>query len=67
MKNGAEKLRRKNLDAIVINSLKDPGAGFGTDTNKITVEFADGRPAATYPLKSKQAVAADILDILPTL
>lgn len=62
--NGAEKLSRKNLDMIVVNSLADKGAGFGTDTNKVTILFADGRPAATYPLKSKSDVAKDILDAI---
>ena len=59
--NGAGKLRRKNLDMIVVNSLKDAGAGFGTDTNKVTIISADGHKES-YPLKSKDEVAADILD-----
>lgn len=61
--NGAGKLRRKNLDMIVVNSLQDAGAGFGTETNKVTIMAADGRKES-YPLKSKDEVAADILDAI---
>ncbi len=57
------KLRRKGLDAIVLNSLRDKGAGFGTDTNKISMIFADGSEQF-FPLKSKEEVAADILDAI---
>lgn len=63
-----EKLRRKHLDMIVLNSLADAGAGFGTDTNKITLFFADEqRPAEQFPLKDKAAVAADIIDSIESL
>ena len=55
------KMQRKSLDAIVLNSLRDKGAGFGTDTNKISIIFADGTEQS-FPLKSKDAVAADILN-----
>ncbi len=56
----AEKLKKKNLDFIVLNSLEDAGAGFRCDTNKITIlDHAGGVTA--YPLKSKQAVAEDIV------
>ena len=54
------KLNRKNLDMIVMNSLKDKGAGFGHDTNKITIFHKDGSEKA-FPLKSKEALATDIL------
>lgn len=64
IENGREKLRRKNLDMVVVNSLEDAGAGFGTDTNRITIVFADGS-TRSFPLKSKADVAADILDSLP--
>ncbi|WP_106625521.1 bifunctional phosphopantothenoylcysteine decarboxylase/phosphopantothenate--cysteine ligase CoaBC [Bacteroides sp. Marseille-P3684] len=57
-----EKLRRKNLNFIVLNSLRDAGAGFRHDTNKITILDAEGSTA--YPLKSKKEVAADIVDRL---
>ena len=53
------KLRRKNLNFIVLNSLRDAGAGFRHDTNKITILDAEG--ATAYPLKSKKEVAADIV------
>lgn len=65
--NAAEKLRRKSLDCIVVNSLADAGAGFGTDTNKIKIIYADGRADSTFPLKPKPEVAADILDALDNL
>lgn len=55
-----KKLQEKNLDAIVLNSLKDPGAGFGTDTNKVT--FIDKNLTNTpFELKTKAEVALDIL------
>lgn len=60
--NAAEKLARKNLDMIVVNSLADKGAGFGTDTNKITIVTPAG--ATSYELKDKSAVACDILDFI---
>ena len=62
----ADKLRRKNLDFIVLNSLRDSGAGFRCDTNKITIIDAQGETTA-YPLKSKQEVALDIVRKLATL
>ena len=62
----ANKLKRKNLDAIVLNSLRDAGAGFGTDTNKITILSADGS-AKPYPLKTKREVAADVADFISSL
>lgn len=65
--NAYDKIARKNLDMIVLNSLRDKGAGFGTDTNKVTVITRDGQERA-YPLKSKPEVAADIIDcIVPLL
>ena len=62
----ADKLHRKNLDFIVLNSLRDSGAGFRCDTNKITIIDAQGETTA-YPLKSKQEVALDIVRKLATL
>ncbi|MDE6270780.1 MAG: bifunctional phosphopantothenoylcysteine decarboxylase/phosphopantothenate--cysteine ligase CoaBC [Muribaculaceae bacterium] len=59
--NALGKMARKHLDMIVLNSLRDPGAGFGTDTNKVCVLKADGS-RTDYALKSKQDVAADILN-----
>ena len=59
----ADKLKRKNLDFIVLNSLRDAGAGFRCDTNKIPLLNRAGVSKA-FPLKSKQEVAADIVDEL---
>lgn len=61
--NALHKLERKHLDAIVLNSLRDAGAGFGTDTNRVTILTADGQ-TAELPLLSKADVAAAILDTL---
>lgn len=58
--NALGKLRRKNLDFIVLNSLQDEGAGFKGDTNKITILNNKGEKSA-YPLKSKKDVASDII------
>lgn len=57
-----DKLKRKNFDFIVLNSLNDKGAGFRCDTNKITI--IDSSKAEEYPLKTKKEVAADIIDKL---
>lgn len=62
----SDKLKRKNLDFIVLNSLRDAGAGFAHDTNKITIIASDGSEE-TFPLKSKAAVAEDIIDRLAGL
>ena len=59
--NALKKLRKKNLDAIVLNSLKDKGAGFKTKTNKITFIEKDGG-IHPYDLKTKKEVASDIFD-----
>lgn len=56
------KLKKKNFDFIVLNSLRDEGAGFGVDTNKVTIISAEG--AKEYPLKSKHEVAKDIIEEL---
>ena len=60
--NAQSKLERKNFDFIVLNSLNDEGAGFRTDTNKITI--IDKLHETTFPLKSKADVAKDIIDHL---
>ena len=57
-----DKLRRKNLDFIVLNSLRDAGAGFRHDTNKVTI--ISESDIKEYPLKSKTEVAKDIVDEL---
>lgn len=59
-KNALGKLERKNLDMIVLNSLSDEGAGFGTDTNK--VEIITAGSDLSLPLKDKKEVARDITD-----
>lgn len=64
--NGRGKLASKNLDMIVVNSLEDAGAGFGVDTNRVTMLTADGR-RLQGDLKSKDGVAADIFDVIATL
>ena len=61
--NAERKLEKKNLDFIVLNSLRDEGAGFRTDTNKITIIRRD-RSSVPFPLKSKADVAVDIVDEL---
>ena len=60
------KLKRKNFDFIVLNSLKDKGAGFMHDTNKITILHKQGEKHA-YPLKDKRLVAQDIINELVLL
>nr|WP_089319566.1 bifunctional phosphopantothenoylcysteine decarboxylase/phosphopantothenate--cysteine ligase CoaBC [Pontibacter ummariensis] len=60
--NAREKLRKKNLDMIVLNSLNDPGAGFRHDTNKITVIEQDATTA--FELKPKTEVAQDIVNLI---
>ena len=59
--NAIEKLRRKNLDMIVLNSLRDAGAGMMTDTNKVTI-IKKGGEETEYSLKSKAEVARDIIN-----
>lgn len=58
--NALHKMERKNLDAIVLNSLRDKGAGFGVDTNRVTVLRADGN-SLELPLLSKEEVANQII------
>ena len=63
VENAKGKLKRKNLDAIVLNSLQDKGAGFATDTNKITIIGKD-LVLKTFELKSKADVAEDIMEAI---
>ena len=58
-----EKLQKKNADFIVLNSLKDAGAGFGHTTNKITIFGKDGQ-VHEFPLKTKKEVAFDIINLI---
>ena len=60
------KLESKNADLIVLNSLNDDGAGFGVDTNKVTI-FGRGGSEQVYERKPKQQVAADIVDQIEKL
>ena len=60
LENAKSKLERKNLDLIVLNSLKDSGAGFKGDTNK--VQIISSKEVLSFDLKSKPEVASDILD-----
>ncbi len=62
LKNARKKLTKKNFDFIVLNSLNDKGAGFQHNTNKITIVDKNGEQS--YDLKSKEAVAKDIVDYL---
>lgn len=61
--NAVHKLDAKNLDMIVMNSLRDSGAGFGSDTNKVTM-FSHAGIVAEIPLKSKREVAKDIISAI---
>lgn len=62
-RNAADKLQKKNADMIILNSLNDPGAGFGHDTNKITI-FEKGGQQFNFDTKSKNEVAKDIVDTI---
>jgi phosphopantothenoylcysteine decarboxylase/phosphopantothenate--cysteine ligase len=61
VENARSKMERKNLDLIVLNSLKDSGAGFGHDTNRITI-IGKGNFCKEFELKSKREVALDIIN-----
>ncbi len=61
--NALEKLKRKNADMIILNSLKDTNAGFGYDTNKVSVFFTD-ESAVEIQLASKKEVANKIVELI---
>ena len=61
LERAAEKLRRKGVDLLVANDVSEPGSGFGTETNRVTIFAADGS-AEAFPLLSKRAVADLLLD-----
>ena len=63
--NSLKKLKEKNLDLIILNSLNDKGAGFGTDTNKITI-INKNQEKTNFDLKEKSEVAQDILNHIMT-
>lgn len=62
--NARQKALRKNLDMIVLNSLRDPGAGFGTDTNRVTMLHSDSTPAYRSDTLPKDRIADLILDAI---
>jgi len=66
LENARKKLDNKNLDVIVLNSLADAGAGFGHDTNKISILTKAG-DELFYNLKPKHEVAVDIIDVIDKL
>jgi phosphopantothenoylcysteine decarboxylase/phosphopantothenate--cysteine ligase len=59
LEHARQKLQKKNLDMVILNSLQDPGAGFKHDTNKISIVERD--KITTFELKAKTAVAQDIV------
>ena len=63
IQNAIDKIKRKNLDFIVLNSLADKNAGFGVDTNKVTIIDRDNS-LSNYELKTKKEVAKDIVNYL---
>lgn len=63
IQNASLKLNEKNFDFIILNSMKDSGAGFSSDTNKITI-LDGGGEINHFPLKQKNLVAKDIVDFL---
>ena len=63
IQNAIDKIKRKNLDFIVLNSLADKNAGFGVDTNKVTIIDRDDS-LSNYELKTKKEVAKDIVNYL---
>tara|TARA_Y100001980_G_C14556900_1_gene352870 strand:- start:57081 stop:58280 length:1200 start_codon:yes stop_codon:yes gene_type:complete len=64
--NARAKLKKKNLDMIVLNSLNHEGAGFSHDTNKVTI-FKKDNNQISFELKSKDQVAEDLLDVLENM
>lgn len=66
LKNAMAKMERKNLDAIVLNSLAEKGTCFGTDTNRVDYILRDGS-IRKFDLKSKAAVAKDVVDCIVRL
>lgn len=61
IENAKRKIHSKNLDMIVLNMLSDPGAGFGTDTNRVTIITCQGE-TTSLPLMQKSEVAVSILE-----
>ncbi len=65
--NALGKMERKNLDMVVLNSLGDKGAGFATDTNRVSIFRRGHAEPLRFPLKPKTEVAADILNAIESL
>jgi len=63
IENATSKLKSKNFDMVVLNSLRDTGAGFGHDSNKVTIIRKDNK-ITEFELKSKEEVAKDIVDAI---
>jgi phosphopantothenoylcysteine decarboxylase/phosphopantothenate--cysteine ligase len=63
VENAKKKIKKKNLDLIVLNSLNDKGAGFKNDTNKVTI-IDKYNNLTEFQLKTKQEVAKDILNTI---
>ncbi len=66
LENAKKKLAEKNLNMIILNSLKDEGAGFKSQTNKITI-IDNNKQVKRYDLKSKKAVAIDVVNYISDL
>ena len=66
LSNAQKKMTAKNLDMIVLNSLNDEGAGFGFDTNKVTLLYRDGTQKK-IGLKPKRCIAADVIDAIQSI
>ena len=66
IENAKAKIAKKNMDFIVANNLKESGAGFGTDTNIVSIIEKDGS-MKEYPMMTKEEVASVILDKIKTL
>ena len=64
--NALKKLQTKNADMVILNSLNDKGAGFGGDTNRVTIFYRDGKEKM-FDTKSKESVAKDIVDAITEL
>jgi phosphopantothenoylcysteine decarboxylase/phosphopantothenate--cysteine ligase len=69
LKSAESKLKKKNLDFVVMNTLADKGAGFNHDTNKVTVLQSVGEHTEKriFELKTKREVAHDIIEVLSTM
>jgi phosphopantothenoylcysteine decarboxylase/phosphopantothenate--cysteine ligase len=65
IQNAQSKLKRKNLDLLILNSLRDKGAGFGFDTNKVSFLFKDNK-IINFELKKKSSMVEDILNQIET-